>query len=83
MADDKEIQFQQLSTEELRETGTILPALNGLTVWRKFLQCDYCFEPLDSDYPVYLLQTLHKPGLHLMCGECWSSTASSSSGADT
>jgi len=79
MADNKEIEFEQLSTEELRETGTILPPLNGLTVWRKFLQCDYCFETLDTDEPAYLLQTVNKSLLHLMCGECWSSTASSSS----
>jgi len=84
MADSKEIEFQPLTTDELRDTGAFLPELNGYTLWHKSPTCDYCQLPLEHSFMV--LQKVARSGLSFMCNECLRrlfKEISSSSGVET
>lgn len=64
--DDSE--FQPLTPDELRETGVILPELNGLAMWMKPLECEFCGAKLETH--VIALQKVQRSALNFMCIPC-------------
>jgi len=62
-------EFQILSPDEVRDTGAFLPEWNGITVWMKELQCEFCTTDLKGN--VMLLQWNKRSDLHFMCVPCF------------
>jgi len=61
--------FEQLSVEQLRDTGAFIPELNGFALWSKTLECEYCATTLVGK--VIVLQSVKSQSIHFMCPACF------------
>lgn len=69
--DSVELTFEPLTLEQLRASGAFLPTFDGVTIWRKDLQCEFCTSEFEADSRVIILQWQKRSDLHLMCADCF------------
>jgi len=68
MSKNESEEFQVMSPEQTAEMEEFIPDFNGMTIWVKSLECEYCQKLLESKVVVFKWSG---PELRFMCPDCF------------